>query len=233
MCVATAAHEALGHGSACLLLGGRVTLLTSVYFRCAVESRLVSPAGPLGNLVAGIAGWAALRLFPASWPRRKLFALLVVAFSFFWAFGYLVTSLATGNGDYAITLRDFPGNRGALWNTAGIAVGAVLYLIFSRMLASAAARLFGERATRLLQTAWIAATVAAVAAAALYAPGRNGAMLQAGLEIGAASVPLLIPRRQAAGAGELPPIARGAGWIAAAVIVFAAFALTLGVGYTS
>jgi hypothetical protein len=233
MCVATAAHEAVGHGGACLLLGGRITLLTSVYFHCAVESIFVSPAGPLGNLAAGFAGWAALRLLPTSRPRAKLFALLLTAFSFYWAFAYLVSSLATGDGDYAIAFRDFLGNQDTIWRGGGIIVGAALYLVFSRQLAAWATTLYGQRTTPILRTAWLAATVATIAAAALYAPGRGHAMLQAGLEIGVASIPLLIPRRLAKGAGEAPLIARNTGWIAAAAIVFAAFALTLGAGYTA
>jgi hypothetical protein len=231
MCVATAAHEAVGHGGACLLLGGRITLLTSAYFHCAVKSIYVSPAGPLGNFLAGFGGWAAMRLLPVSHPRARLFALLVTAFSFYWAFAYLVSSLATGEGDYAITVRDFLGNPDTFWRAGGIVIGAALYLLFSRALAARTITFFGQRATRMLQTAWLAATLATIAAAALYMPDRAHAMKEAGLEIGVASIPLVIPRRHAEGAGEMPPVSRSAGWIAAAVVVFAAFALTLGRGY--
>lgn len=230
MCLATVAHEAVGHGSACLLLGGHITLLTNVYFRCAVASRLVSPAGSLGNLVAGLIGWATMRTLPASFPRAKLLALLLTGFSFFWAFGYLVSSLVTNNGDYAIAGRDFLGQSYAQWRIGGVVAGAVLYLLFNRAFATAATELLGQRTINTLRVAWFAATIAAVAAAALYVPGRGAAMLQAGLEIGAASIPLLIPRRQAAGAGTMPPVARSVGWIAAAIVTFAAFALTFGAG---
>jgi hypothetical protein len=74
MCVATAAHEAVGHGGVCLLLGGRIAQLTSVYFRCALESRFVAPAGPAGNLAAGLIAWAALKWIPATFPRARLLA---------------------------------------------------------------------------------------------------------------------------------------------------------------
>jgi hypothetical protein len=233
MCVATAAHEAAGHGGACLLLGGRITLLTSVYFRCAVESPLVSPAGPLGNLMAGLAGWSMLRLLPQSWPRTKLFSLFLTAFSFFWAFGYLVYSLARNDGDYAIAFRDLLGVQDTSARAIGIATGVALYLLFSGAFASTARKLFGERATGLLQTAWLAASAAAVGAAALYAPDRRGAMIEAALEIGAASIPLLIPRRNAPRTGTLRPISRSPKWVAAAIAVFGVFALTLGAGYAS
>jgi hypothetical protein len=233
MCVATAAHEAAGHGGACLLLGGRITLLTSAYFHCDTRSIFVSPAGPLGNLVAGLAGWAALRLLPNSHPRVKLFALLLTAFSFFWAFAYLVSSLATGSGDYAIAFHDFLGDQYSLWRAGGIVAGVVFYVLFSRRLAATAAGLFGARTTYLMRTAWLAATVATVAAASFYAPGRGHAMKEAGLEIGVAAIPLLLPRRQAQSPGDAPAIARSTGWIAVAIIVLAVFAFTLGAGYTA
>jgi hypothetical protein len=57
-------------------------------------------------------------------------------------------------------------------------------------------------------------------------------MKEAGLEIGVASVPLLIPHRQAQRAEEMPVVARNTRWIAGAVLIFTAFALTLGRGYT-
>jgi hypothetical protein len=153
-----------------------------------------------------------------------------MAFSLFWALGYLVYSLATGNGDYAIAGRDFLGRPEMMWRAGGVLAGVVLYVLFSGTLAIAAARLFGERTVHNLRTAWLAATVAAVAAAALYAPGRGDAMVQAGLEIGAASIPLLIARRQGEGAGEIPAIAISFPWTVAALVTYAAFALTLGMG---
>jgi hypothetical protein len=163
----------------------------------------------------------------------KLFTLLVMAFSFFWAFGYLVSSVATGNGDYAITGRDFLGQAYGHWRGAGIAAGVVLYVLFTRLFAALAGRSFGGRATPLLRIAWLAASVSAIAAAALYAPARGDAMLQGALEIGVASIPLVISRRQAQGPGEISQIARSTAWIAVAAVTFAGFALTLGVGYAS
>jgi hypothetical protein len=84
-----------------------------------------------------------------------------------------------------------------------------------------------------MQMAWFAATVAAIAAAVLYRPDRAHAMFEAALEIGVASVVLLIPRRRGTGTGEMLPIARSTAWLASAIIVFVFFALTLGAGYTS
>ena len=37
-CIATAAHEAVGHGTACIVLGGTITRLTSVYFNAVLAA---------------------------------------------------------------------------------------------------------------------------------------------------------------------------------------------------
>src|SRR6185503_6556660 len=42
-------HEAVGHGAACLAIGGRITWLTPMYMRCSVESPAMVAAGPALN----------------------------------------------------------------------------------------------------------------------------------------------------------------------------------------
>jgi hypothetical protein len=221
MIAATAAHEAIGHGGACLLAGGQVTRLTSVYFHCSRDNGWASAGGPLGNLGAALLGWLGLRLLPSGAIRARLLAFLLWAFSLFWFAGYLVYDMAFGGGDYIFTARALFG--GADVRPAAGAVGVVLYLFVARSIAAKARAL---AFASFLRPAWIAASVAAVAAALAYAPARLDAAIQAALEIGAASLPLLLARPAPGGA----VIARSPTWIAAAVILFAAFALTLGRG---
>ena len=64
MCLVTFDHEALGHGSACLLLHGHIVLLSSSIFRCSVRSDWIDPAGPLANLLMGTLALLCLRLVP-------------------------------------------------------------------------------------------------------------------------------------------------------------------------
>jgi hypothetical protein len=56
--LAAVCHETLGHGLGCTADGGRITLLTSIYVRCAGATALTPAAGPLGNFLAGIAAFA-------------------------------------------------------------------------------------------------------------------------------------------------------------------------------
>lgn len=230
MTVATFAHEAAGHGGACLIAGGRTTQLTSVYFDCSAMTGYVALGGPLGNFAAALLGWAGLRVLPQAEVRARLMALLVLAFSAFWGAGYLIYAMAKGHGDYALAAHELLALPPEVWRPAGILLGIGLYWVSIRLVGSWAGRVTGDRAATLLRTAWIAASAAAVLAAALYQPNPAGAMIQAGLEIGAASLPLLFPRRRGIGEPATPAISRSLGLIVAAIALLAVFAATLGRG---
>ncbi|SRR5579885_469585 len=231
MCVATAAHEAAGHGSACLLAGGRITELTSVYFRCTAGSASVSLAGPLGNLTAGILALIALKAVPPRAVRARLLAVGVMALSLFWAAGYLVDSMIENRGDYAIAGQVFLGEPSGLWRAPGILLGIGLYLTAARLVAGAMRGFSPARTRNLLRATWLAATAFAMLAAVFYTPDRSGAIGQGFLEIGANSFPLLIIGwRKKEPENDAPAITFDTGWFAAAVAIFAVFAATLGRG---
>src|SRR6185295_14958471 len=81
MCIVTADHEAIGHGTACFLAGGRATLLTSVYFHCDVGSAWVAIAGPIGNLAGAAAAWLIARGLPPHAAHAQLLLMLITAFA--------------------------------------------------------------------------------------------------------------------------------------------------------
>jgi hypothetical protein len=233
MCVVTAAHEALGHGGACLALGGHIVLLSSSLFHCDLHSGWIDPAGPGINLLAGLIALIARAVMPPGFAKTRLLLLLVTGFSFFWEGGYLMRAMILRDGDLYFFLR-FRMGEPALWmQAAGFLVGLTIYAFTIRITSRGLTGMFDTReGRRVARNAWIAAVIAAGAAALLY----RGAPLwpdvrDALLEIGLASIPLLfIPR-----ANEYAPQARaiiGRSWpvIAAAVMVFAAFAMTLGRG---
>jgi len=229
MCVATFAHEAAGHGTACLLADGKIALLTSVYFQCAAHSRFIAIAGPIGNLAAAALGWLALGVLPERARQARLFAFALAALSIFWAAGYLVEAMIVNRGDYVYAGQDWLGEPSPWWRTAGIAIGVASYIVSVRILAREAEGL-SSRVSALLRAVWLAASVAAVAAAAFYAGDKAAAMEQAFLEIGAASFPLLLMGYRIPAKPDTPPIARNRAWIAISAIVFIAFTATLGRG---
>ena len=123
---ACVAHEALGHGGACLLTGGKVLLLTSVYFRCVPGLPVVDAAGPLMNLLmAAIAMLALRRLRTPGYGRS--FTALVVAFNALWGAGYFLFSAVTYQGDWAFVLRDLHIAHSWDWRVLLGVLGAWLY----------------------------------------------------------------------------------------------------------
>lgn len=221
MCVATISHEAIGHGGVCLAAGGDITRLTSVYFQCSVPNAWVAIGGPIGNLVAAGLAWLAWRGTPGQHARLRAFLLLVATFSLFWFSGNVIYSAALNTSDTYFFVRDMLGPPNPVMRLAAVVIGIVGYGIGLRMIRAADL----AHASRVI--AWIVASLAACAATFVYAPDRLGALTQAALEIGAASLPLAIAR-----AGPATPsfILRSWLWIAAAIAAYAAFVATLGLG---
>jgi hypothetical protein len=229
-------HEGLGHGGACLALGGHVELLSSSLFHCDRASPLIDMAGPLSNLLIGGLALALRPRVPAQCAGLRLFLMLVAAFSLFWEGGYLVQAMLKGDGDSYFAARDLLGGPSLWWRIVLGAVGVLIYggtlVVTSRGLTEA----WPDRAVarRVARTAWLAAVTGAILAALFYQGPRAWRDLHdAVTEIGLASVPLLlIPRGQAGAASTAPParIAFSPATLVLAAGVFALFAATLGRG---
>lgn len=235
MCVVTFDHEALGHGGACLLLHGRIRLLTSSVFRCDLKSDWIDPAGPASNLLIGAIALVCRRLVPQRLTKLRLFLLLVTAFSFFWETVYLMHAMFRRDGDLYFFARFLLGEV-TLWERwAAGAVGFGLYVGAIWITAIGLSRLWPEArmARAVARTAWLSATVGAGVAALAFRSYDWPDVRDAVLEIGAASLPLLIfPVRGARNAGERTPalIARSPVVIALAALVYALFVVTMGRG---
>ncbi len=234
MCLVTFTHEGLGHGGACLALGGRIQLLTSSLFHCGRTSPLIDMAGPAANLLLGA---AALALGAMAAPRRtglRLFLILVAAFSLFWDGGYLVQAMLIRDGDSYFAARDLLGE--ALWwrlvlGAVGVAVYGGALLAVSRGLAGLFPDLAAAR--RAARTGWLVAVAGAALAALLYRGPHAGRNLHDALtEIGLAAAPLLLIPRRTRGATTAPEtrIAFNPAVLILAVVVFGLFAAIQGRG---
>ena len=235
MCLVTFDHEALGHGGLCLALGGHIEVLTSAIFRCGLRSVWLNPAGPATSLSVGfLACWVSTRI-----PRRpgatRLFLILVAAFSFFWEAGYLVKAMFVRDGDLYFAAASLLGEPSRWWRFAGAAGGAYLYVTAARWAARSLATLFPSRgeSVRIARIAWAAASLGAAAAALLNVGHGWAGFRDAVLEVGAASLPLLLiaarPDATAPAAGVAP--LRRNGWvIGLSLALYALFAATLGRG---
>jgi len=233
MCLVTVTHEAVGHGGTCLLLGGRIRILTSSIFRCSISSGWIDAGGPTMNLGCGLVAVMIRQFTPLHFSRARVFLVLVTALSWFWEGGYVIHAMHRQDGDLYGFATYLLGHVTVTerWIFAALGLGLYLFTVSltSRALLTLAPS--AKQARSMARAAWIAAAMGATLAGALD-PGFGG-LRDAVLEVGVASFPLLLlprDRPEIAGASPTATIARSPMLITLAIAVFAMFAATLGHG---
>ncbi len=229
-CTVTVAHEALGHGTACLTLGGHITILSSSLFRCSAQSPWIDPAGPLMNLTIGTIALIIGRFAKA--PALRLFLLLVTTFSYGWEGGYAVQAMIKRDGDLYFAGRAFLGGPEMSWRIPGGGAGALLYLVNIRLASDGLRRLWPQaaRARRIARVAGFSAMAAAGLAAMAYTGSGWRDLHDAIWEIAAGALPLLAIPRGEERLGEGVTLARNPALIVTAIVTFGVFTATLGRG---
>jgi len=229
--LATVAHETLGHGLACIGVGGHITLLTSIWFRCSKWSAIANAGGPIGNLLVGSAAIALLgRGRPG--PRMRLLLLMVGALSLFCFMGQLALESLTNNHDdwYSTALLlGWP----PIWRPVGAVVGIGGYLLVRRWLVTVIQRQGGPEARDIL-LAYAAAAASAVIAGLLWRPAPFQSAVQGFLAFGVAPLGLLgLARRSGGAAGRDVGKEPAPGtwiWISVCAVVFGVFLLVQATG---
>lgn len=124
-------HEGVGHGGACLLMGGHPRLLTSLHFdgdESGLSSgalRFLAAGGTLTNLAASAVAFLALRLGRRLPPHTRYFLWLLATINLLQGTGYLLFSGVGGIGDWAAVVRGW-GPAG-LWRVLLAVAGGVAY----------------------------------------------------------------------------------------------------------
>jgi hypothetical protein len=101
------AHEGLGHGGACVIVGGQPRELSAVYFDCgdehisAAAARWVAAGGTLVNLAVAALAWIGLRASGRGVTVGRYFLWLVMTLSLLQATGYWMFSGLANIGDWA------------------------------------------------------------------------------------------------------------------------------------
>jgi hypothetical protein len=105
--LANVAHEGLGHGGACALVGGTPKTLNAIYFDCdkasltAGATRTISAAGTLANLALALVGFAALAATASRGATTgRYFLWLFALLNLLQATGYWLFSGLGGVGDW-------------------------------------------------------------------------------------------------------------------------------------
>ena len=104
--VADLSHEALGHGIVAWLMGAKQIVLSYTYLSTDIQSRWISLAGPVINLIEGLLALAFLGKVNRS--ASGLFLFLLMAFNLLNAAAYLVYSGALDAGDLGVAIAGLP-----------------------------------------------------------------------------------------------------------------------------
>jgi hypothetical protein len=134
--LACVAHEVVGHGGMCMIVGGHVNLVSSVYFRSTGGGVLTDAAGPLMNLFVGAVCWFLLGRWTAPPILWRLFLVLAMGFNLFWGAGCFILSAVTNTGDWAFVLRQLQLEPVWVWRIVLGVLGIFIYRWAMRLLAS-------------------------------------------------------------------------------------------------
>ena len=130
-------HEGVGHGGACLLVGGVPQSLSSMAFECGLGQggpwarRLVAAGGTLVNLAAAGLGFALLRHRRRKSAQVQYFVWLFATVNLLQGTGYFLFSGVGDVGDWAAFINGM-GAR-TMWRVGLILLGAVTYYLGVRL----------------------------------------------------------------------------------------------------
>ena len=219
--VAAVIHETVGHGFGCVADGGKITVLTSIWFRCQGAASLTIAAGPAASLVAGLAClWMLHRWSPNGAVRLAI--TLSAAFNLFWFAGQLFFHAITNGDTWAVMARmqQWPW----WWRPVFAVFGAVCYVAATRAIIRTQ-RSNGTLYWDALLGGYVAGAASAMLAGLMWAPMPIRSALEGLLALGAAPAGLLV----IAVAARREPyalriaVSRSAYMIVATVLVYAIF----------
>ena len=157
-------HEGLGHGGACLIVGGIPRELSSMDFDCdlhglgAVAEKTVAAGGTIANLIFGLGAIALYRRIPVtSSPLWRFSVWLFAAVNLMTGTGYFLFSGVGGIGDWAVVIEGLEPRW--FWRGVLALSGAGLYFVTTICLFNALGPLIGatrpERYRRALELATV------------------------------------------------------------------------------
>ncbi len=247
-CIGNVVHEGLGHGGACVLVGGRPQELNAIFFECSIEGlppaarRWLAAGGSIANLLVCVPAWSALQRLPRDAGRGRAFAWLLLSVNLLTPFGYLLFSGLGSIGDWAVVIRGLEPTLA--WRGALAVAGAVLYfLVAPRLLMPPLEPFLGAgterrqaRARTLALLPYLVGGLTFVLAGLLNPHGLYLVLISAAAaSFGGTSLlawyPALWARRPAASAESVPlGVPRSRAWLVAAAVTFILFVGILGPG---
>ena len=230
-------HEAVGHGTASLLMSDPIQSLSTVAIQNASPSRFVSAAGTTANLMVGVLSLLLVRRIRQFTPSAY-FLWVFGAFNLF-NVGYLVASACMNSGDWAAVISGLSPSW--LWRCVLGLVGIILYFLSLRWIASLAINFVNHRqitiedSRRFVWPAYLTAGVV-LTVASIFNPISPSLILVSGigasfgLNCGFLFLPPIIagnPTYQGVGEGRIP---FSAFWLILSVFISGLFIGILGPG---
>ncbi len=185
-------HEVVGHGGTSLILGNKITLLTSVYFRSNPGNFITDIGGPISNL------FFALLIFVVVKQKKNLsllsmFLLLItMSYNLFWFSGTILDSGFNRMGDWSFAIKKL--NIGTFGIPVLVIAGVVAYSFSIKLIKVQLIQFKLHYPEFLLKQSiyysYFAATITAIIAGSLFMPDRIHSAFEGLLEM-IASLPIL------------------------------------------
>jgi len=98
-------HEVIGHSGTCLIIGQKIKLLTSVYFKSKPGSVLTDLGGPGSNLLFGYLIFYILKKNKNIPITLRLLLTLTMIYNFYWFSGTILQSSFSKIGDFTYAVK--------------------------------------------------------------------------------------------------------------------------------
>ena len=189
-------HEVVGHGGTCLIIGNKVDLMTSVYFKSNPGSFLTDIGGPIANLLFGFLIHTFLKKRKSLSLLSTLFLLNIMAYNLFWFSGTILQSGLSKAGDWTYAIKEL--NVGALGKPVLVIAGVIAYLLSIKIIKSHVNRvglIFAEFPLRQsVVSSYFSAAIAAIITGLFFKYDRTHAALEGFLEmLGSLPIIFIIP----------------------------------------
>ena len=245
--LANVVHEGVGHGAACLLVGGRALALSAIHFDGDLAGlddaagKWVAAGGTLANLALGLAAGAAVRALRAAPGTTRFFLWLTMTLNLLQAAGYWLFSGIGRVGDWAEVIDGWTPHWAFRLGLAALG-GAAYWVVVQRSLRELTPLLGPEpgqwrRAVPLTVVPYLVGGALYVAAGLLNPVGPRLVLVSAaaasfGGASGLAWMAQLLrdERRFPPSPDPAPGVPRSAAWLAAGVAIALVFVGVLGPG---
>jgi len=231
-------HETLGHGLGCAIDGGRIILLTSIWFQCRGAGSVTDAGGPIASLIVGVTAIALLS-FRRPGQVARLVLVLFAAISLFWFAAQLIAHPIFNRDDWAFVARRMGWSW--VWRPIMATIGMATYAAAMRAMLMLLRR--PDAPTwQSIRLAYAATVASAVIAGLMWSPAPIRSAREAFFTLGIDPLGLLIMAASAGrnAAGRMDDvtspdasIARSWRWIAISVVAFGSFLLVQGRGLGS